>query len=787
MTLIQRARLRAGQQWLIFCGLAVLIFTTMSLRAPGQETNEEAQSPVIRSIRFEGLKSVEPERVLRLLPVTEGQPMERLAPGQLIRDIYATGFFRSDIRVLQEEAGPGAMDLIIHVRENPTIGQITVVGAQRITEKRLLKVIQRLYKEKDILKTGGEEDIRKAVEKEYSLKGFNDAVIVVNSAPDPADPEKVTLEVAVTEGGRKVLKDVIIEGNENMSGFMLRLGMNNKGSWWPLTNYFDKQSMEEDLKRIEYRYTNKGYLDVSVKLGEMRTGGEGKKAWISPVIQIEEGQRYKISSVSIDGAMNRGELEIRDQFQPLIGRYYSGKKLVEAIDEVKNDYWDDGFMDVEIQPEPVLDRETGNVAITFRINEQNRVRVGKIRVKRTMDFEDESDSWWRRFYDRIAPRVKDEAILKEVELTQGDVYRGYNEARTVRNLERLGIFESVQIQREPAGEDSTVSNVTVEVDDSAPSGRYSIGIGYGDVTKGFVYVSYIERNLFGDARDLSAYAMVGMEAQNVSVTYTDRHLGDSDFSLSTEGFYERYRRVGYDEQQAGGAVSLGHPFGLDDRYNIRLKAYQVWLDPDRDNDKTEEDLDKDYFVATLRPSVIFDRRDDLYFPTRGYRAEFGVEGGYADGGLGKLESQLSGYVPLPVEFVYATNLSMGVMATDAEDVGISERYFLGGSHSMRGYEFRGAGPKDRLDDDVAIGGATMLLWTNELRYPFTKSLSAHVFHDFGLIGRKPFDSDSPRNSVGVGGRYRIPLVTVSIDFGFALDETDTDETEIFHFQMGSRF
>jgi outer membrane protein assembly factor BamA len=263
-------------------------------------------------------------------------------------------------------------------------------------------------------------------------------------------------------------------------------------------------------------------------------------------------------------------------------------------------------------------------------------------------------------------------------------------------------------------------------------------------------------------------------------------LGGSDLEFETEAFYEQFGRIGYDETHAGASAGVAHPWRDDGRWRVRLKAYHVDLDAD-DPGETEEDLDGDYAVAALAPSFVWDKRDDERFPTSGYRWNVGLEGGYADGTLAKFSVGAEDYFSLPRGFVFASLFSFGFMPFDADEVGISERYFLGGSDSLRGFRYRGAGPHDAKDDDVAIGGASALLWQNELRYPVTKDFSVLAFQDIGLIERDAIEFGKVRASAGAGARYRIRPVTVAVDLGWAFSKDSDDETEVFHIRLGSRF
>ena len=116
----------------------------------------------------------------------------------------------------------------------------------------------------------------------------------------------------------------------------------------------------------------------------------------------------------------------------------------------------------------------------------------------------------------------------------------------------------------------------------------------------------------------------------------------------------------------------------------------------------------------------------------------------------------SRFFELKKDLIYAINLRAGFSVLDADEFGMTERYYLGGSNTVRGFEYRGIAPKDRGDDDVAIGGATRIIMNNELRFPIYERLKGLVFIDTGILDKEAFDLGTPRVGAGFGFRFDIP-------------------------------
>ncbi|MCP5108822.1 MAG: BamA/TamA family outer membrane protein, partial [bacterium] len=123
-----------------------------------------------------------------------------------------------------------------------------------------------------------------------------------------------------------------------------------------------------------------------------------------------------------------------------------------------------------------------------------------------------------------------------------------------------------------------------------------------------------------------------------------------------------------------------------------------------------------------------------------------------------------------------------------------ERYFMGGSNSLRGFNIRDVGPKD-ADGDV-LGGDQSLLFNVEAQYPITKNFRAFVFYDRGNVyGDGPdlstttdsFSLTEMRSGVGVGVRFLSPFGPIGLAYGIKLDKQDDEDLGEFHFSAGSVF
>ncbi|KAG0242168.1 hypothetical protein BGX31_000505 [Mortierella sp. GBA43] len=151
----------------------------------------------------------------------------------------------------------------------------------------------------------------------------------------------------------------------------------------------------------------------------------------------------------------------------------------------------------------------------------------------------------------------------------------------------------------------------------------------------------------------------------------------------------------------------------------------------------------------------------------------------------ELEAQVarsnnSGYI------VTATVKSGYLHSLDGKPSKISDRFFLGGPMSVRGFKSYGLGPREGED---SLGGEAFVSAGLSLLTPFPglsnwDSFKVHFFANAGsLINVKPGQSPkttvedltkAPSTSIGAGILYRHPQVRIELNFALPLTATKTD-------------
>jgi outer membrane protein insertion porin family len=147
-------------------------------------------------------------------------------------------------------------------------------------------------------------------------------------------------------------------------------------------------------------------------------------------------------------------------------------------------------------------------------------------------------------------------------------------------------------------------------------------------------------------------------------------------------------------------------------------------------------------------------------------------------------------VPLPLKLVGMIHGEYGkVQGFDGRELPIYEKYFLGGILSMRGFPYRGVGPKDSTGEPT--GGVQQLYFNAEVIVPLApeQGFNLVVFFDTGNAwdqGESMKISDF-RESAGLGIRWMSPIGPFRLEWGYILDRKESEPKSDWAFMIGNFF
>src|ERR1700694_3580266 len=131
----QNAMCKSGG-WRCIWALAVALSALTAIGQVVLPSPLQAQSSVIRDIRVDGNRRVEPETVRSYLRFNIGDPYDAGKADQSIKALVATGLF-SDGRIDREVAG-----VVIAVLENPVINRVAFEANKEVDKDTLQNEVQ---------------------------------------------------------------------------------------------------------------------------------------------------------------------------------------------------------------------------------------------------------------------------------------------------------------------------------------------------------------------------------------------------------------------------------------------------------------------------------------------------------------------------------------------------------------------------------------------------------------------------------------------------------------------
>jgi outer membrane protein insertion porin family len=418
--------------------------------------------------------------------------------------------------------------------------------------------------------------------------------------------------------------------------------------------------------------------------------------------------------------------------------------------------------------------------------------------------------------------------------------------------------------------DSTAATTALEIRVTERRPAYwEMGVGLGSRERIRAQVAWGHNNLWGTGRRLQLRLRGYWNVEEIlgsprsfsagdlnyrgDVLYRNPHLLASRYPLEINVFARRETRgeSGLIQNIQGVVVGTSRQDGLRilNRLDLSIRRVDPEVHPDAP-DSLQEDFDAANVTVTqtrsLVHSLFVDGRNDIFNPTRGYYFNFqdevagGVLGGdnsfvKVSGGYHRYQGFLGGILAARVRvggaWPYASSDTLG-----ANGVPYDDRYFAGGTFSVRGYLDNSLGPQisnraERdaigfgsdvpLPDNPARGGNYQLITNLEWRFPLPVlsrwHLSSVVFLDGGNVWQsagdirlrgfrfnsQPGEPGDPastklwdyRYSVGTGLRLDTPFGPVRVDIGWplkraryqSLEKTVVDDSWRVHFSLGQTF
>jgi outer membrane protein insertion porin family len=302
----------------------------------------------------------------------------------------------------------------------------------------------------------------------------------------------------------------------------------------------------------------------------------------------------------------------------------------------------------------------------------------------------------------------------------------------------------------------------------------------------------IGRAFRGGGQSFRVEAQPGTVLQRYLVSFTDPYFLFTNVSFDASGYY--YNRIYFDwtEARAGGRVAWGYRLTPDLSLAAALRGEDVDIFSPRVKGVPELDNVLGHnTVSTGRITLTRDTRDIPFSPTQGHLITGSYEQAFGEFNFPRGDFEWAQYFLVRQRPDGSGRHTAGLitkLGVSGSDTPIFENYFAGGFATIRGFQFRGASPKDM---GVTVGGRFQWLNSAEYYFPLTADdmIRGTFFCDFGTVEKNvALHPDQFRVAPGFGFRINVPAMgpaPLAFDFAFPVASASTDHRQMFSFFFGA--
>ena len=529
---------RASLATLAIAGLAGWASASAQISATPQFAAAPSTPQVLCQTQVIGNRRIPKESVLARLFSRPGDPYDGATVERDFNSLWNTGYF-DDLRIERVDE-PTCVQLIVYVKEKPTIRAIRYTGLNAITES---DVLERFKKEKVSLSVESQynptnikraETVLKEMEGEH---GHQFATVKAEIKTIP--PAAVELTFNVKEGPTVKVGKIVFSGNEHLGNRELITAMvNSKPIGIPHSIFlenifprtFDASKLDEDAERVRQAYRNKGYFTAIT--GEPETnvrnaGGinpftlrpsTGKRVDI--LIPIEEGERYKLAAITFSGYKQLNNIKaFRAQFQMKDGEYFNATAFSKGLDNLKKAYGSQGYINMVGTPEPKVDKANKVVTLNIDIDEGKKFYISRI------EFSGNSIT-------------RDRVIRRELMIEEGQPYNSQMVDYSLLRLNQLSYFEVLKADQDVETRQNTDAGTVDVLIKLREKGKNSIGLngGVSGQSGSFLGLNYETNNFLGFGETLSVNANIGDLSRQLSFGFNEPYLRNKPVSLGVQVF-----------------------------------------------------------------------------------------------------------------------------------------------------------------------------------------------------------------------------------------------------------
>jgi len=703
---------------------------------------------IVRSLKASGIPPSDAEKVLRQFGFRVGQRYDRgrlnTRLDNLRKQFMKRGFLAAVAQVTESfDAAANAVDLMLTVSN---FGKMkVVVDGFKIDKdqlRRLLPILTGEGIDRGILDEGLEN-----LKEHLRNQGYSEADVQIRESVD--DSGVRVFHYRIVPNHRVTVSYIRFKGNRTIPDReMLALLQIQPRAFSPETAY-SAALLEEDVNSLKSLYESYGYLNARIT-PLVESVDKEKKVGITYF--CEEGPLSRIRSLEISGnsAWTTADLMSRIRLAP--GKPYSPALAEQDRQSLLSAYNDRGYLWAQVAVQVGSPDEAQTYPVEFRIQEGIQSVVERILVLGN-------------------ERTRSSVIENKIRLRENEPLSLGKMLQTQQALYGLGVFDQVRVAQRNADAAVPFQDVVIRLQESK---RFTVryGLGYQERERVRGTLEFTHVNLLGLARraqirirgsSIEQQALLSLQQPQFRDVPVDSYL---TFSAGHK------KEVSFDSRRFSASYQFSHPVADHSwgmlRYNFRNVRI---LNPQiPESSLGREDSPRNF--STFSAAFVSDSRDEFLDPTKGFfsSTDFGFTPRFLSSqSFVTFFSQNSYYRRLPKAFQLAASVRFGAghSLEKGPDLPISERFFAGGSSSIRGFDTDYAGPLDP-GTNKPLGGNALFVGSMEIRFPVFRFIHFAGFYDTGNVFRTLSDIglNGFSHTLGGGLRIKTPFGPLRADYGY---------------------
>ena len=732
----------------------------------------------VTSVTIRGNSRIETSAIQGRLTLKAGDPYTPDAVRKQMRLLYETGFFE-DVQS-EVDALPDGMAVSFLVKEKPFITEILFDGNEELSEDKLKEKITirgQTFLDPQLVKESAEK-----IKGAYQEDGYYNCQVI--PIIQTLDEDRKRLTFYIREGERARIKTVNFEGMKSVTKKELLSVMATREwvPWYHLITKFTipsvfsdagllkREEVPNDMERIREVYMNKGYLNMQVGMPTIELTEDRK--WFIVTYAIVEGEPFTVSQVGFRGNTVFEEPELREGMKIYEGEIFQRAKVRDEVTRLTDKYGAKGYAFTDVSPNVTPNQDDKTASVIFNIKEGELTRIRQIRISGN-------------------DKTRDNVIRRELRVNESEVIDTVSLKRSFQRLNNLNFFETVEILPKQVEADKVDLDVKVK---EKSTGMFSIGGGFSTLDKLVAVADITEGNLGGYGYLGRIRGQLGQRRSLGLISFRNPYVNDSLTSMQLDIYSTMTNYLTYFEEKQGASLTFGRWFSEYIFGSITPLAEQL--------NYKDATVDAPEFITQqlgrqtttgFRTTLARDTRDYYLDPRTGIRMAVGFDLGtpYLGGSndFYKYYFDVIKYTPLFFDTRFAVRGRYGVVeGRRGQPIPLTERFFVGGINTMRGFVFGRAGPV--TPSGSLLGAAKELIFNFDFIFPISSEakLNGVIFFDYG----KGFDENEPvnfdlRSSAGLEVRWISPFGPLRAAYGINLDPLPNERKGVFEFTVGSLF